>query len=56
MGIGPIIVLGIILLFGVFMYFIVVRSNKKNKLLMDSLKEVDIPRTIIGPIPICKYF
>tara|TARA_B110000503_G_C6957434_1_gene333578 strand:- start:467 stop:691 length:225 start_codon:yes stop_codon:yes gene_type:complete len=43
MGIGPIIVLGIILLFGVFMYFIVVRSNKKNKLLMDSLKEVDIP-------------
>tara|TARA_B110000879_G_C11028722_1_gene453965 strand:- start:278 stop:778 length:501 start_codon:yes stop_codon:yes gene_type:complete len=43
MGIGPIIVLGITLLFGVFMYFIVVRSNKKNKLLMDSLKEVDIP-------------
>jgi len=43
MEIGPIIVLGITLLFGVFMYFIVVRSNKKNKLLMDSLKEVDIP-------------
>ena len=42
MGIGPIIVLGIILLFGVFMYFIVVRSNKKNKLLMDSLKEDEI--------------
>ena len=42
MGIGPIIVLGITLLFGVFMYFIVVRSNKKNKLLMDSLKEDEI--------------
>ena len=41
MGIGPIIVLGITLLFGVFMYFIVVRSNKKNNLLMDSLKESD---------------
>ena len=43
MGIGPIIVLGITLLFGIIMYFIVVRSNKKNNLLMDSLKEVDIP-------------
>ena len=43
MGIGPVIVLGITLLFGVFMYFIVVRSNKKNKLHMDSLKKIDIP-------------
>ena len=43
MGIGPIIVLGITLLFGIIMYFIVVRSNKKNNLLMDSLKGVDIP-------------
>ena len=43
MGIGPIIVIGITLLSGVIMYFIVVRSNKKNNLLMDSLKEVDIP-------------
>ena len=42
MGIGPIIVIGITLLSGVIMYFIVVRSNKKNNLLMDSLKEVDI--------------
>ena len=42
MEMGQIIALGMILLLSVFLYFIVVRSNKKNKLIRDSLKEVEV--------------
>ena len=39
MGIEQVIVIAIILIFGIFMYFLVTKSNKKNNVFLESKKE-----------------